>query len=38
MIVQMQDDQIEIIRKIIESGDVRQRVKQYFEKYNVKMI
>jgi len=33
---QMQDSNIEVIRKILESGEIRRDTKQYFEKYVLK--
>ena len=35
-VAQIQDHDIEVIRKILESGDRRSDVKQYFEKYDLK--
>lgn len=35
-VAQMQDSDIEVIRKILETGEVRPDVKQYFEKYDLK--
>ena len=34
-VAQIQDHDIEVIRKILESGDRRSEVKQYFEKYDL---
>ena len=35
-VAQIQDPDIEVIRKILESGDRQSDVKQYFEKYDLK--
>ena len=33
---QVQDPNLEVIRKILEAGDVQSSTKQYFDKYNLK--
>ena len=35
-VAQIQDPNLEVIRKILEEGDVQLSTKQYFDKYNLK--
>ena len=35
-VAQVQDSNLEVIRKILDAGDVQPSTKQYFDKYNLK--